>query len=530
MVFVLLPLTVYFAFIPWSVSERRPDGDEPYYLLLTHSLAFDLDADLTDNYQRQDWLAFTDREMEPQPGDPVGPDGELYSRHNLTLPLLLAPAYRLAGRTGAVATMALLAALLCWSTLRLARHPFADRPGQALVAYGALALLAPTTLYATQIWVEVPAALLTTLAIDQALSLANRSGRRSIAGIVAAAAGLVLLKLRFTLLAVPVMALAAWRAPRARRWLGLGGIALAGALAVVLAFNQLVFGHPLKIYRWRELLELYRQPPVDYLMGILGLGFDCAFGLLFVAPLWAALLIPVSRNHGGRRDWATVAAAVFALYFVVLAPRTSWFGGFSPPFRYGYVILPALAIGLIPVLTRRHRPLVRTVLTTLLAATVVLTVCWITVPGWTYNLAHGRTYLLDHLTMKLGRDAARFFPSMVRPNLATWLWPAAVVALLAATRWPRRRGRRSAAPIWGVTCGLLGLAALAAAAASAPSQRTELEDPIVFLVQRAALPAAVATATCSVPGWAAAGRRRARRGAGERRRRGRSGSDWTSTS
>ena len=42
--YFLLPLVVYLAILPWSTAQRPPDGDEPYYLLLTHSLAYDGDT------------------------------------------------------------------------------------------------------------------------------------------------------------------------------------------------------------------------------------------------------------------------------------------------------------------------------------------------------------------------------------------------------------------------------------------------------------------------------------------------------
>ena len=129
--FFLLPLTVYIAILPWSARHRQPDGDEPFYLLITHSLAYDLDADLTNNYAHGDWRHFMDRPIEPQPGDPVGPNGEKYSRHNELLPMALAPAYRLAGKTGALAMMALMTAALAWLTLRLARH-YVPRPARRI--------------------------------------------------------------------------------------------------------------------------------------------------------------------------------------------------------------------------------------------------------------------------------------------------------------------------------------------------------------------------------------------------------------
>src|SRR4029077_446183 len=137
--FFFLPLTVYLAILPWSASHRQPDGDEPFYLLVTHSLAYDFDADLTNNYAHGDWRYFMDRPIGPQPGDPVGAHGERYSRHNELLPMALAPAYRLAGKMGAFATMALMSAALAWLTLRLARHYYPGLPGEALAVWALVA-------------------------------------------------------------------------------------------------------------------------------------------------------------------------------------------------------------------------------------------------------------------------------------------------------------------------------------------------------------------------------------------------------
>ena len=173
-VFFLLPFVAYLALLPWSSRHRQPDGDEPFYLLITHSLAHDLDADLTNNYRAGDWRHFMERPIEPQPGDPVGPHGELYSRHNELLPLALVPAYRLGGKAGALATMAAMTALLAWLTLRLARHYVADRPGEALAAYGLVAFAPPLLLYSYQVWVEVPATLLALFALDRILALDGR--------------------------------------------------------------------------------------------------------------------------------------------------------------------------------------------------------------------------------------------------------------------------------------------------------------------------------------------------------------------
>lgn len=489
--FFWLPLVVYLALMPWHTERRPPDGDEPFYLLVAHSLAYDFDADLTDNYARGDWRHFLDRPLEPQPGDPVGPRGERYSRHNLTLPLVLAPGYRLAGRLGALATMAALAAALAWVGLRLAGRYCRGgrgRPGPVLLAWALLAFAPPLLLYSVQVWVEVPAALLAMLALDRMRAGRERAeqaggergaaalGWRHHAAVALPILALPLLKIRFLLLAGSLLVLAWWHAGRRLR----PALVLAGALgllaAATLLHNQLLYGNPLKIHQWSE-LEPGRYAAIEYLKGFAGLFFDGAFGLFACAPLWL-LLVPAAAWALRRGNPVTFDLAVFSLpYLWVVAPRSEWYGGWSPPFRYALVALPLLAIGLVPLLARRRGGGARALIAALGAATVALTLIWIAVPGWTYSFADGRGWLADLAGLRLGADVARLVPSAIRPRAAGWL-AALAVALVAAVAWWRpRRLRRPAA--WGVAGLLLAVGAGVVAAERLPTRIAHFEDPWV---------------------------------------------------
>jgi hypothetical protein len=507
--FFWLPFTAYVAILPWSAGQRQPDGDEPYNLLLAHSLAYDGDTDLANNYAAGDWRYFMDRPIAPQPGDPTGPHGEEYSRHNALLPLALVPAYRLAGKTGAQLTMALLTAALAWLTLRLGRHYAADRPGEALIAWAWVAFAPPMLLYSYQIWVEVPAALLAMAALDRILELDPADSAppywRTWLAIATPLLLLPLLKIRFILIAAPLVALAAWRAGRRpgqrRQVLALGTLLLALSGGILL-YNQQVYSNPLKIHSWQE-IDPYRHTLMDYLGGGLGLFYDCAFGLFAFAPIWL-LLLPALALLLARRAALPLHLGVLTLpYLLAVTPRGEWYGGWSPPFRYALIALPLLGIALAPLLAGRHRPGARALIAGLGALSLALTVIWVVVPGWTYNLADGRTYVLDHLGSRLGADLARFFPGFARPRVANWIWPPLSLAVVVGAWWLPRRRRFPAGPAAAATTGsstapvrawatgsgaaLLGIAATLAAAAAlplaavrVPTHVIELEDPQVI--------------------------------------------------
>jgi hypothetical protein len=491
--FAALPFVVYLALIPWASSQRQPDGDEPFYLLVAHSLAYDFDAELTNNYRDGDWRFFMERPIEPQQGDPHGPHGELYSRHNELLPLVLVPAYRLWGVHGALATMAALAALLAWQLLRLAGHYLPTRPGAAWGGYGLLAFTPPMLLYATQVWTEVPAALLAMLALDQILRLGDRVERDAAAGVeprwnwkswLGIGLPLVLLpvlKIRFMLLAAPLLFLAWWYARRPWRPLLLLGLALGLVGGAILVYNTTHFGNPLKIHTIEE-LALHQRTWADYSEGLPGLFFDTAFGLFSAAPLWL-ILLPGLWSLAGRRSALLRDLLIFALpYLIVVAPRNEWYGGWSPPFRYGLFVLPLLALVAASALDWRRSSRPRLVLTALALLTGLATLVWLAVPGWTYNFADGRTLLLDHLSRQIGADAARFFPSSVRPRLATWLWPPLVgLLVLAAWWWPGRgsSNTRRRATSLGLALVFTMAGLLPVLAARWPTRVIEFEDPWV---------------------------------------------------
>lgn len=481
--FFLLPFAAYLAILPWSARHRQPDGDEPYYLLVTHSLAYDFDADLTNNYAAADWRHFMDRAIEPQPGDPVGPGGEKFSRHNELLPMALVPAYWLGGKLGALATMAAMTAALAWMTLRLGCRYFPEHPGETLAAWALVAFTPPLVLYSYQVWVEVPAALLLAIALDRILRLDGRPwGWKEWLGIGLPVLFLPLVKIRFVLISGPLLAMGWWYAGKPRRPVVILGALLAAVAAGILLYNQALYSNPLKIHTWQE-VNPQERALLDYAKGGLGFFWDSAFGLFGSAPVWM-LLLPAILLLGIRKSRLPVHLAWLTFpYLFIVAPRIEWYGGWSPPFRYALIALPLLGLALVPLLAQRDRPGARALLAALAALTLVLTLVWVTVPGWTYNFADGRTYALDRLSERLGTDLTRLFPSSARPRAATWIWPPVSILLVSLLWWlpgRRRSGPATTAALAGVTALLLVVAVLPGAAARLPTRVVELEDPHVW--------------------------------------------------
>lgn len=471
-VFFLLPLLVSIAVLPWIQTRHVPNGDEPYNLLMVHSMAFDGDIDLADNYADGDALSFLPHPIEPQQDDPRGEGGEIYSRHSPAVPLLFFLPYRLAGRTGAALVMLVLAAATAWAGLALARELHPRRHRGQLLAWAALAFASPLAMYAYRFWNEVPAALCLTLA--SVLILRRRSARppgiRYLLGMALLLGYPVLVKLRFGLVSAPLAALSWWRS--GRRWkpaAAVGAVLLAlGAAAVTLNVAQYgrIFGK-----NDPRTLDLLQYPLDRWPKAVAGTFLDGAFGLAPSSPIWL-LLLPAVALTLIRRPASRGLLLVWVPYFLALLPRSNSFNQFGPPFRYAVAVLPTLAACLVPALEDR-RGSVRTVARALAAVTLVLAIVWIVQPEWTVDRVTGTTHLIDRLELLTRSDVGRLFPSYQRVRTAAWVWAGVVVALSACWRWwparPRRRG--FAAPLV-----LLVAAAAAWTATHAPTRQVDLED------------------------------------------------------
>lgn len=476
--FLVLPLLVYVAILPWAATQRLPDGDEPYFLLITHSLVNDFDTELTNNYAEQHSLLFAARALEPEWADPVRSDGRAFSRHSMVLPLILVPGYWVAGKWGAMLTMAAIAAVVGWLSLYLVlRYWGRDHGREAVWAWALLALTPPLLLYSHQIWVELPAAVLVLVALHriQDLKLGEHAGRRQWIILGCALILLPVLKLRFVVMSVPLLLLAWWRSGGSRKTILWVGLALLVTIGGILLFNLVVFDKPFKDHTLSQLLNIQGRSPVDYLKGLVGLFWDSAFGLLASNPLWL-LLVPALALVVWQRSPAFTDLLVCVVpYLAVISPRREWYGAWAPPFRFGMVLLPLLALALVPLLRRRQQAGARGLVTALGFVAMGLALLWVVVPGWTFNLAVGTHHLLDHLSIRLAADAARFFPSLVRPRTASWLVPM-LAAPLAVLLWWFPRRRPQAVGVWATAGMLLGLATLPLAAAQVPTGVVEFED------------------------------------------------------
>jgi hypothetical protein len=426
---VALLVAAFYALALPMMSRTPLDGDEPFYLLATESIIRDHDLELRNQYANLSQSETGRLDLKPQLGDPIGPNGELYSRHEPLLALLLVPGYLVAGKSGAVASISLLGVLLAASMAQLLRESgFSSRTTTFVVL--TLALTQPLLVYGLRIWPEVPAA----LCLSEALRAMQRNRRGQFLLMTAL---LSLLKLRFVAIALPLLILFFRKARLRARYLIAAALMLAVPLLIVWALS----GSPLNVH---DVRELHIASPHLYLVGFFGLLLDGQRGLAFVAPLLFVALLALFRRDAIPEPLRIGAFAAIP-YLVLLFPRGQWHGGWSPALRYLVVFAPLFALLLARAVDRHLHPALVGMAG---AGSAALTLYALAHPARLFHIENGEARFGEFVSALYGSDFSRLIPSYIRVSAATFVAVAVLIAIAAVVMLRRRTLIGVAAPLW----------------------------------------------------------------------------------
>jgi len=344
-------MLVYAGTTGWMRVSSRITGDEPHYLLLTHSLVHDHDFDLSNNYAHKDYLSYYPRLMAPE--TVPGRNGTAMLWHDVGLPILMAPGYAWAGWTGAMLTVNIVSSLLALGIFEAAVE-LGAATGSAILVWGLFAFSAPLMIYNSQLYPETAGAAGALWAVILFSRFIQLGQRRLLWYTGTLLALLPWLCIRYWMYVGPLLAVIALfifihRKPRSGALTALA-LPLCLSLAVFAWFDSRHFGTLLPNAGYLRVAAVYPQyARIEPVRGLLGMMFDRLQGIIPIAPicLWAlAGLLPGLK----KALWpvAALTAASFS-YLVFMAFSQNWPGGDCPPGRYalGAVLLWAPAAALV---------------------------------------------------------------------------------------------------------------------------------------------------------------------------------------
>lgn len=436
-------------------------GDEPHYAMIAHSLAFDRDLDLANNYADSSNLV-SHGALAPERHAIAGRDGRLRPVHDIGMPLLFTPYFAAAHVTAARAAASLppgwmkrarltdtvllrhflslaMAALLAWIAMQLFDLGIGLGASARLAAGCALllALSPPLLAHGFLFFTEIVSAAIVLWVFRRLRAPDQSQGAALLAG---AMTGLLLLVharnaglvAGLTILAVVIMR----RPPLVSRSLPLFG---AGLIALLIVRTAVTY------HFWGTLIttpHAHIAAPADLTASagevggrLFGWLFDQEHGLFFYAPIY--LLAPAGLVMLWRRDRAMTlqAGGLIAMYVAVMAlpilnPH-GWRGGWSPAARFLVPIVPLLAYPVLAWVIAAHRSVLFAALALLQIGLNAL--LWQN-PKLLWNEGDGSSALLTYL----GGGTERLV--WMLPGEGGWMTPALAAAVFViGAAWLRIR-------------------------------------------------------------------------------------------
>ena len=333
--------------LPYDRTIAPTASDEPIYLLIVQSMIFDHDLDLTNDWAGQRYYDFYPEPLPDVHAIQVGP--ALYPIRDMGLPVLGATPYALAGRTGVLVLLCVFGGFLAYQLYLLLRELAFDRR-IALLAVGATVFVHPFLTYTTQIYPDLIAALVF-VTVVRLVRHGIATPLRNLALASAFVGTLPWLTTRGWFVAIGLSLVIAYAALWPRRDL------VRRVLAAAAPFTFLVLA--LCYLNWRlfgwfipgagYFLIRDQQEILDYApqIGVPGLLFDRAFGLIPRAPIYLLAFIGVGAIWRRRRIYGPALAALvlgWGLYFLYIADIVTWHADGGPPSRYLLAGLPFLVV------------------------------------------------------------------------------------------------------------------------------------------------------------------------------------------
>lgn len=343
-------------------------GDEPHYLLMTHSLLHDRDLDLANNYLGRDYNAYMTRSVTiPQQHVVAGRrPGSAYSFHSPGTAFVMLPFYAagsLLGKNGLILMlrfgMSLFGALFVLQVFLYARDTWKNER-LAFTLWVLVALATPVYFYAVHVYPELIVGAFAFLVFRLFRAPGRLTGRRLLLCGLFVSTFIWFHALKYIFLAGPLAAYCLWVLWRKRakgRDFALFLVFPVAVTAAYFVFQRALYGSfSLSAVSWKGSLgagetlayakELLTGIPFRFRWETLaGYFFDQKDGLFLYAPiyLFAALgLVEMARRKAAELPALLFVAAPYVLVSAFLTQRT----GYAPQARPLVAVIWAMVVGM----------------------------------------------------------------------------------------------------------------------------------------------------------------------------------------
>ncbi len=423
-IFALL-FTVFAGASVWMNHANRPAGDEPIYLLTSHSLIYDFDLDLKNNYENRDYSRFYKGELVPQEKET---GGKLISFHPVMISFLMTPFYLAGGRAGAVLFINLLAALagaLIWMILVKSGH---DEKTASIAAF-ITCFSMPFFPFINQTAADMPSAFFLAASYYFIRYKKEKTGFMSLSALI-----FLWLHPRNAVIWCVLCAISAYEYRKEIKKLAVFASLQSAGLVLFFLYNRLIFGSFMPP-AMQDPVSSYSEIFSFNLKGMAGILFDQEFGLFFYTPVFMLMFAGFILMYKRDKKTFIYNTLIFVPLFILVTSWLDWRGGGGASPRFFVPVIFILAALTAEIIRSLNNAGAKKVFFTLAIAGAAVSAVVFFIPWFRWNKGFGENWLLKFIPQAGGFKASMLFPS-VWASAAGWqiktaLW-AGVVALLNA--------------------------------------------------------------------------------------------------
>ena len=443
--------------------RRHPVGDEPSYLMITHSLAQDYDINMNDDYHAAAYQRFYSGKYPMFTH--LGYDGINYPHHSVGLPLILAPVYKVFLKSGndellvlaMRLCMGLIFAICAYQTLLLCKLLVPDSLLSAHFAVWTCFLSGPLIFFANEIYPEIVTALLLVISVRLILNFHGTIRFFHWIFIGVSAGFLPWLGIKYIPTAMALLCVAVFvsiKEKKSRAILISLGVPVLASAVVYLAFLYIHYRNlnPTVIYTGvipgtgtacirpgqPDFIELLDDRIGYLILFIWGMLLEQRIGILIYAPIYLFIISGIVMGYKADRKSTLILLVPPVTHIVLYGLQNNW-GGYCPPNRQFVAVAPffvcLVALGLRGIASRAVMYLSGA------AGVFGWFIAWICLRNerWIYHtmnphLSGGESGFLRAVSPDYALDLPRFFPLImgdIRNHVPNIVWTL-VFALIVA--------------------------------------------------------------------------------------------------
>lgn len=321
-----LIFVIYLLFAFFYSKNTFANGDEVHYLLAAHSIVYDRDIWLENNYAQGTALIFNPGAIDINAAK--GLDGHLYPVHGIGYSLLLAPFYAVGKRLGTVIFAAFLSSILFYISYLFSKK-ITKEANLSLILASAIFLSVPLFNFSVLNFTEATGAFISMFVLYSLLSSKNWHFL-----VALALSFLPWIHIRYFSVALILYLLSVLKIPKNQKYLGLF---FPLSIICYLIFLKITFGS----FSLFAPYSLFGSTPATgyFFQNLITLFVDRQFGLFVYCPLFL-FSVPGAFFWFRKNKTSFLLAASVAVAYLFPVILIDARQGYTPPGRFLVPVLP----------------------------------------------------------------------------------------------------------------------------------------------------------------------------------------------